>query len=353
MATSSSKTSVKEKLMNKKRLFLTFALVVLSLLFTRETSGQWLKKKLGNFLADRVRTKNQNLQIKAKKQLMQHDGRERSYYVYEPTTWDKKSEIPLVFLFHGGGGNARNTIYYYQLEETAEKHGFLLVAPNGTGAHKDVLLTWNVNFGFGYAYEKKVDDTGFIKNLLEKLLKDYHIDEKRIYATGMSNGAFFCHLLAAQPWNRLAAIAPVVGSLGGKEIGKDKLILPPEPAAPVSVLLIQGVLDKSVPLNGGMQKRSIGKARYLTSASDTIRFWAKANDFKQKPAINYKNELKATSVEYQAGKNNTSLIAYYIDNCGHAWPGSRKKPHKKADDIPPQFPANEIIWKFFAENPRP
>lgn len=55
------------------------------------------------------------------------------YRVYVPSTWDGKAALPLVFILHG---NSRDQDYYFDrdgriIPNTAEKHGFMLVAPLG------------------------------------------------------------------------------------------------------------------------------------------------------------------------------------------------------------------------------
>jgi poly(3-hydroxybutyrate) depolymerase len=55
------------------------------------------------------------------------------YRVYVPSSWDGKSALPLVFVLHG---NTRDHNYYHDrdggiIPKTAEKHGFMLVAPLG------------------------------------------------------------------------------------------------------------------------------------------------------------------------------------------------------------------------------
>lgn len=55
------------------------------------------------------------------------------YRVYVPATWDGKSTLPLVFVLHG---NTRDHNFYLDrdggiIPKTAEKHGFMLVAPLG------------------------------------------------------------------------------------------------------------------------------------------------------------------------------------------------------------------------------
>lgn len=55
------------------------------------------------------------------------------YRVFVPSTWDGKSALPLVFILHG---NSRDQDFYFDRDDriipkSAEKHGFMLVAPMG------------------------------------------------------------------------------------------------------------------------------------------------------------------------------------------------------------------------------
>ncbi|MEO7412987.1 MAG: hypothetical protein ABIZ81_06490, partial [Opitutaceae bacterium] len=55
------------------------------------------------------------------------------YRVYVPSTWDGKKALPLVFVLHG---NSRDQDFYFDrdgriIPKTAEKHGFMMVAPLG------------------------------------------------------------------------------------------------------------------------------------------------------------------------------------------------------------------------------
>jgi len=57
------------------------------------------------------------------------------------------------------------------------------------------------------------NDTSFMSSLIEELESHYKIDRKRIFAEGSSNGATFCHALAARLSDKIAAIGTVSGSL--------------------------------------------------------------------------------------------------------------------------------------------
>jgi polyhydroxybutyrate depolymerase len=331
---------------------LLIAAAILALLIPLDCAGAGLRNRIKTAIIERIDEKSGEQQVLSTLHQFEHAGRQRSYYLYLPSSMSKEKLWPVVFLFHGGGGGARGALFYYEMEKKAEESGFILVAPNGTGEAKNVLLTWNVGFGFGYAQKNRIDEAGFITALIKDLEKRYPVDPDRIYATGMSNGAILCHLLAAQPDNRFAAIAPVVGTLGGREQHETGMHLPPAPQTPVSVCIIQGLLDQSIPINGGRQQRSVGEAKIVTSASDTIDFWVKANNCNTIASSTYMDSLKTSVHHFPGGKNNTTVTAYIIHNMGHAWPGSSRVPRKGSDKPATQFPGNDIIWDFFSSHPR-
>ncbi|MCC7086513.1 MAG: DDE-type integrase/transposase/recombinase [Pirellulales bacterium] len=45
------------------------------------------------------------------------------------------------------------------------------------------------------------------------ITKSHNIDPKQVYATGMSNGGMMCYRLAAELSDRIAAVAPVAGTM--------------------------------------------------------------------------------------------------------------------------------------------
>ena len=126
---------------------------------------------------------------------LQGDGWQRSYLVHVPPQYDPKKPTPVVLVFHGGGSNAEQMVRFCGLNEKADQEGFIAVYPQGTGRFKR-LLTWNGGNCCGYAQSNKVDDLAFTRALLDDLAKVANVDAKRIYATGMSNGAIMCYPMA-------------------------------------------------------------------------------------------------------------------------------------------------------------
>ena len=98
------------------------------------------------------------------------------------------------------------------MNKKADEAGFVAVYPNGTGA-ANMFLTWNAGGFVGKASDKKPDDVKFIASLLDDLATVVKVDPKRVYATGMSNGGMMCYRLAAELSDRIAAIAPVSGTI--------------------------------------------------------------------------------------------------------------------------------------------
>ncbi len=278
-----------------------------------------------------------------------HDGIRRSYILYIPPQYNSQTSIPLVLLFHGGGGNAKQALDYYGMVEKADQEGFILVAPNGTGRFTNKFLTWNVKFGFGHAMKKNIDDIGFVERIIDNLESRLKIDPKRIFATGISNGGFLCHFLAANLSDKIAAIAPIVASVGGKKRADEEYILPPFPKHPVSVIAFNGLIDEHIPYSGGIQKKSVGNLIYVTSAEQMHSFWTKANQCTPKPQIEKQNKYE--KIRYSQGFNNSEVIQYLIYDHGHAWPGG-KKPRRRADTPSKAINATDVMWEFFKNHPK-
>jgi polyhydroxybutyrate depolymerase len=123
---------------------------------------------------------------------------DRSYLVHVPPH-KAAAKRPLVVLLHGGGGGAQQAEAAYRMSEVADRNGFLVAYPNGSGALRDdILLTWNAGNCCAYALRHNVDDVAFIRAMVERIDRDYGVDRTRVFATGMSNGAMMATASAAK-----------------------------------------------------------------------------------------------------------------------------------------------------------
>src|SRR5476651_168181 len=156
-------------------------------------------------------------------------GLNRTYVVHVPKGHDPKTPMPVVLALHGATMNGPMMAWFSGLNRKADEAGFIAVYPNGTGTHSSYF--WNGGNCCGLAVQNKVDDVAFIDGLLDDLMRAYPVDAQRVYATGMSNGAIMAYRLATELSDRIAAIAPVAGSVG-TEIS--------QPKRPVSILHFNG-----------------------------------------------------------------------------------------------------------------
>ena len=270
-----------------------------------------------------------------------HDGRERSYILYVPASVDWSKPAPLVFVFHGGTGNAKNAIRMSGFNPVADKNGFIVVYPNGTGRlNDDKLLTWNGGTCCGYAQEENIDDVGFVRAIVTDLRSLANIDPKRIYATGMSNGAILSQRLACEATDLFAAIAPVAGTLNFPSCS---------PTQPISVIEFHGTADEHVPYDGGYGPKSLVNVDFA-SVQKSVGFWTQFDGCSPQSQTNSFDDIQHEVWTGCAGS--TSVELYTILGGGHSWPGGAGG--WPGSDQPTQtISASQLIWEFFAAHPKP
>ena len=139
---------------------------------------------------------------------------QRRYRVHVPKIYDAGHPTPVIVVFHGGGGNPQSMVRLSGLNAKSDEAGFIVVYPFGSGLDlADSLLTFNGGECCGYAMQRKIDDVGFTRALLDDLATVANVDADRVFATGLSNGGIMAHYLASELSDRIAAIAPVGGPL--------------------------------------------------------------------------------------------------------------------------------------------
>lgn len=273
--------------------------------------------------------------------ILVQNGLERRYVVRVPSALARGAvKMPLVLVLHGGGGNAAISEYMTGFTEKAEKEGFIVVYPEGSGRIKGQLLTWNAGHCCGYAMTHQVNDVEFISTLIDRLIKDYPIDPQRVYATGMSNGGMMAHRLGIELSHKIAAIAPVVATLFGDE---------KKPAQPVSAIMFNGMRDQAVPYLGGPPGGRFPGAWDGTPAKPALAqatFWANANHCTDKPEQIDKGLYTVWKVRCPGGH---AVIQIMIKDYGHAWPGGKKGSHL-GDEPSPSPVGTDVIWAFFKDH---
>lgn len=134
------------------------------------------------------------------------DGVTREALIYAPAT-ATTAPTPVIFAFHGHGGTmtgATASFGYHRLWPQA-----IAVYMQGLNTAGRLTDPEGKRPGWQHSVGNQGDrDLKFFDAVLATLKKDYRVDEKRIYATGHSNGGGFTYVLWAARGDVFAAVAP-------------------------------------------------------------------------------------------------------------------------------------------------
>jgi polyhydroxybutyrate depolymerase len=157
--------------------------------------------------------------------------------------------------FHGNGSSGMQEQSGSGWQQKADREGFIVAFPDGVGNG------WNVGNCCGRALSEKIDDVGFARAIVAAVSGAACIDPKRIYATGISNGAGLSHRLACEAADVFAAIAAA---------SADLVTDPCTPARPISELSVRGESDTLVAYAGG---NTGSTGWYSPGAKGTLELW--------------------------------------------------------------------------------
>ena len=297
------------------------------------------------------------------------DGGARTYYVHVPPGLAPATAAPLVFAFHGGGmtvlgDGGLGFELFAHVRPKSDSSGFVLVEPEGTpalpGSQPGVLDVFNAGNCCEQAEQKNsnVDDVGFVSAMIDAVSQEICVDPKRIFATGLSNGAMLSHRLACQLSDRIAAIAAVSGGMGN--VDRDTFPSPTtlftcNPTRPVPVLHIHGTQDACYPFDGGW-----GPLSLLTfeAVPVTIQNWLTRNGCGAGAPTQVSSHGAASCFQYPCPEAGAVELCT-IDGGGHYWPGGddwagstflcgSNQGVRSSDLI-----ANDAMWSWFLAHPMP
>jgi len=275
-------------------------------------------------------------------------GVERTYFRHVPPAHDGATPVPLVVDLHGYLETASIQLVMSKLGPFGDEKGFVTVTPQGLGA----VALWDL--------APDGADVTFISDMLDEVESALCIDERRVYATGLSMGAFMTSTLVCALSDRIAAGAPVAGVQDTKPCKQDR---------PVPVVAFHGTADKFVAFDGGLGTAAAdlpnpdGSGRSLGESTD-VESRPKGPSVPEKvAAIAKRNGCAAKSTEKHIGTDvtlvhykcpgNADVDFYRIEGGGHAWPGSEfsKSIESVVGTTTFTIDADEVMWKFFEQHP--
>ncbi len=283
------------------------------------------------------------------------DGGKRPFSVHIPASYDRTKPTPLVLVFHGVGMTGQMMIPVTGFNGLADRNNFIVVYGDGVGHRWQDGRNGNA------------DDIAYVNAILTKLPRTVNIDTRRVYAAGLSNGGYFCQLLACALSDKIAAVGVVASTM------MDNASSQCTSGRPMPIAFFLGTEDPLIPWGDGRVKdlgklgealglSSIGSidsslARYggLLNVKEMMDFWTSHNRCSIQPRTTYEPDIdpndgtKVKKESYGSGSN--EVILYSIEGGGHTWPGCLAFP-KMTGRITRDIVASDLLWAFFAAHSR-
>lgn len=231
---------------------------------------------------------------------------------------------PLILALHGGGGDPRQFARDSGLVARGVQAGFAVAFPAGTSRRGgDRLLVWNTGYCCGHAPGAGVDDVGFLTRVADDAARRFGADGRRLFLTGMSNGAMMAQAFAATLPARTAAVASVGGTL---DLGAFPV------RGRVAILHVHGTEDRNVPYAGGVGDKSVAGVDFTAVATmmDAFRApWGRlsAHESVIDPA---EDGMQTRLTEWRGPGGKVRVALMTVVGGGHDWPGGRRSDRRGA-----------------------
>jgi polyhydroxybutyrate depolymerase len=259
-------------------------------------------------------------------------GASRTVLYLKPTT-ARFSSPPAIVLLHYRGGTPAAMANLTVIGNLVAEYGIWAIVPasDSTG--------WSSNPN---SQNPGTSDVTYLNTVIDGAVAGYHLDPKKIYMAGYSDGAYMTQLYACQQPGKIAAAATVDSEMIGY-VANGCLR---QPALPV--LMFAGTNDPVVLYGGAYGQMSVPA---------TAAFWAQRNGCSASPIVTNlpdKNPTDGTTVQlssYTGCTGNASVQLYTVNGGGHTWPGTPYATYglgKTTQDIN----ATETLWSFFSNYSR-
>ncbi|MFJ9173764.1 alpha/beta hydrolase family esterase [Streptomyces sp. NPDC102360] len=270
-------------------------------------------------------------------------GTARTALVYRPAATDRHQKpLPVFLTLHGSSSRASEQLGVSGIEQSADRHGFLAVAPQGTMT-SGPGYQWNVP---GVTAGSGPDDERFLTDLLDTLASTGCADTGQVLASGYSGGGRMVSQYACDHPDRVTAIAPVAGLRAGVPVTDGSGATVPDPGTcvpkrPVPVITFHGTADPVNPYEGG------GEPYWGYGARTALAAWAKLDHCRRGP-VTTPVSAHVDKVSYGACRAGTDVELYTVAGGGHTWPGS-DIDFGPLGPVTQEIDATELAWRFLQD----
>ena len=257
-----------------------------------------------------------------------HNGLDRDFYYYTPTTWNGSDNLPLLIVLHGLTQTAGGIMTITDFNVIAEANNFIVVYPDG------INNAWNASMNVTVS---QADDVGFIEELAAHFQSNFSTNPLKQYLCGFSNGGFMIHRMACESSMCFAGMATVSGVMS------DSVYQNCDPSYAPNILHIHGTLDGVVPYGGAITTG--------ISVDDMLQFWQNHLSCDVTPTFNAMPNPNILDLSYPERYTYTNcdpsghLELIKVVGGGHQWPGITTFVGG-VGTINMDFYSPQVIWDF-------
>ncbi len=255
-------------------------------------------------------TKNHRARAESTSGTLTFEGRDRTYALTVPASYDGSTPVPLIVVLHGAASSGRGMEAISGWDAIAEQEGFLVVYPDSV----DVLWDDGRLTNGWYNGLDGTNDIGFIPALIDDLSSQYSIDPDQVYLSGMNSGGAMALRLACEMPDRFAGVAVVDALTWNFHVDEC-----PAASDLVSLLILIGQEDAQYPIEG----RDIPTTEpddpdlRILSSEETLAFWNMRNECNRETVQKIDDSF---SKVYPDCADGTTLAFFHIPGMGANWP---------------------------------
>lgn len=184
--------------------------------------------------------------------------------LYLPSNYDGTQPLPLIVGLHGYTSSGAEFESYADFVGQIESQQFAYLVPTGTtdGGGNNF---WSATDACCNFFNSGVDDSSYLRGLVDLVRTQFSIDDASIHFAGHSNGGFMSHRMAIDHADIVASIASLAGANYANAAAFN-------PSDVVHMLQVHGTSDATISYNGG---NILGNT--YPSAVQTSMNWATYN----------------------------------------------------------------------------
>lgn len=243
----------------------------------------------------------------------------RSYKLYIPGGYSSASEpLPLVVMLHGCSQTPDDFAVGTRMNTLAEQHGFLVAYPaQSVKANQSGCWAW-----YSTAHQKREHgEPAILAGITREVMSQYRIDEKRVFAAGMSAGGAMAVILGKTHPEIFAAVGAHSALPYGAAhdlptaLGAMKNGATPQDTIKVPTIVFHGDRDNTVNVQNGTA--IVDQARRGSAQASDLR--PEAHNARTPDGRAY------TRTVYSDSAGRSWVEHWLVAGAGHAWSGGSAK----------------------------